>query len=153
MALSLAVFLVRILHVDLFVHEKLFIHAFDRFVGGLKRVVGYEAEPFRDTGFVSCNLGSRNQVSKRAEGIVERLLVHHTVQITNKQLRAHLDRFLLIRRRLIHSDGFSIQPDLIHDASRILGILLRDEFHKTEPLMRLGDSILREMYIHYSSSL
>lgn len=55
-AFSFSVFLVGILYVDFFVHEELFVHAFDRFVGGFEGVVGYETETFGDTGFVAGNL-------------------------------------------------------------------------------------------------
>lgn len=39
MALALAVLLVRVLHIDLFVHQKLLVHTLDRFVRGLEGVV------------------------------------------------------------------------------------------------------------------
>lgn len=47
MTLPLAVFLVSVLHVDLFVHEELIMHGFDCFVRSFKRIVGYETEALR----------------------------------------------------------------------------------------------------------
>lgn len=59
-------------------------------------------------------LRSRNQTSKCAEGIIQRLLIHHTVQVTHKQLRADLHCFLLIRRRLNQSAPPERQPNNTH---------------------------------------
>ena len=133
-ALALAVLLVCILDVDFLVHEKLLVHVFYRLVGSFKGVIGDEAESFGDACIVSRNLelstpacrkkeeekktylGSGNQVSKSAEGVVQSLFVHHAIQIAHKQFCAHLDGLLLICRCLtpvspqIHPDEHQIAP-------------------------------------------
>jgi hypothetical protein len=55
-AFSLAILLVCVLHVDLFVHEELLVHAFYRFIGGFEGVIGDKTKSLRDTGVISRNL-------------------------------------------------------------------------------------------------
>lgn len=58
-ALALAVLLVRVLDVDLFIHEELLVHALNSTIGSFERVVRDEAEAFGNAGFVARNLRRR----------------------------------------------------------------------------------------------
>jgi hypothetical protein len=53
---SLPVFLVRVLHVDLLVHEELLIHALNRFIRRLERVVRDKPEALGEALIVTRNL-------------------------------------------------------------------------------------------------
>ena len=54
---------------------------------------------------------------------------------------------------LVDSNRLPVQPYLIHYPRSILRILLTDELNEAITLMCLRDSVLGEMYIHYSTSL
>lgn len=54
---------------------------------------------------------------------------------------------------LIHADGLSIQPHLVHDARGIFSILLADKFHKAITLVTLCNSVLGQVNVHDAASL
>lgn len=61
MSLALAVFLVCVLHRDVFVHEELPVHVGDGVVGGFEVGVGYESVALGQSGFVARDLGRRDE--------------------------------------------------------------------------------------------
>lgn len=98
MTFTLAVFLVRVLNGYVIVHEVLPVHVCDCIVRGLKIGVRHEAVAFRETIFgVASNFGGGDEGAKAGERVVEGLLINHGVKVTNEELGADFDRFLLIR--------------------------------------------------------
>ena len=113
MSFAFAVFLVGVLHGDLLVHEILAVHIGDGRVGGLKVPERHEpvalgevviiardlcrlVESFdQDPGKEAC-LWYVDQITEPAERIVQHLLRHHRIEVSNEELCADLHRLLLI---------------------------------------------------------
>lgn len=100
---AFAVFLVGILHGDVFVHEVLAVHVRDGVVGGFEVGVGDESIAFREAGFISRDLGRRDQGAETREGVVEGFFVDKRVEVADEQLGAHFDCFLLVCRGLVYT--------------------------------------------------
>lgn len=102
MAFTLAVFLVRVLNGYVFVHEVLPVHVCDCVVRGFEIGVRHEAVAFRETIFrITRDFRGGYERAKAGERVVESLLINEWIKVTNEELGADFDRFLLIRRGLM----------------------------------------------------
>lgn len=94
-----------------------------------------------------------NYSPKSAEGLVKHLFSSHGIKVPNEKLRTDFDTFLFVCRRFVHADWFAVKADLIHYPSSIFRIFLTDELDKSISLVRLSDSILRNMNFDNSTCL
>jgi hypothetical protein len=170
-SLALAVLLVRILHGDLFINQILAVHVGDGGVGGLEVAKRDEAVAFGQVIVVAGDLrslarqpaatgptgalylGHAGQVPEARERVVQNMLGHHGIEVTDEQLGADLDRLLLISRGLVHANRLSVQPDAVHDARGILGVLLADELDEAVALVRLGDAVFGQVDVDDAAGL
>lgn len=79
MTLTLSILLVRVLHRDFFVREVLSVHVVDGIIRSLEGSVGNEAIPFAEICIIASNLRRCNERPKAREGLVECLLIDHSI--------------------------------------------------------------------------
>lgn len=99
------------------------------------------------------NLGGRSQRAKANKSLKQNLLIHHGVQVADKQLGADIQRLLLVCARLVDADGLPPQAHLVHDLCSILGILLALELDEAVALVGLGDAVFGQMDVGDAAGL
>lgn len=99
------------------------------------------------------DLGQAQQRTEAAKRVVEDLLVHHGIQVSDKQLGADLCSALLIGAGLVDAQRLSVQLDAIHDVGRVLCVGGRAELDEAETLVRLGDAVARHVDVVDGSHL
>lgn len=87
------------------------------------------------------------------KSIVERLLVHHGVEVTDEQLGADFDIPLLVRGCLVNAYAGAIESDVVHDLGRIVGLFLGMVFDEAEALMLAVDTIDGHVDITHAASV
>lgn len=102
-ALSFAVLLVSVLHADIFIHEKLAVHVVDGIVASLEAAIADKTVSLAQSVIVSGDLGWGDEGSESAECVVENLLVHHGIEVSDEKFGADLEGLLLVRRGLVHA--------------------------------------------------
>jgi hypothetical protein len=134
-ALALAVLLVRILHRDLLVHHILAVHVLDGIVRSLKVGVRHESIALGQHVLVPRDLGGTRELAEADEGVVQRPLVYHLVQVSDEELGANFNGLLLVGRGLVHSDLAPVQASPVEYVDCIIGVLLGCEFDEAKALV------------------
>ena len=153
MPLAFTILLVRILNGDFLVHQVLPVHSLDSLVRCVEISEGQEAVTFAQVVIIASDLRSGDERAKSSERVVQRSFVYHRIKIANEKLRTDFDRLLLVSASFVDSDRLAIKPDLIHYAGSIVCILLRDEFDEAVSLVRLRDTVFREMDVDDAAGL
>jgi hypothetical protein len=137
MAFTLAILLVGVLDRDLLVHHVLVVHAGNSLIRGFEVSVRDKTIALGEVshGLVARNLGRVHQRTKLTKCVVQRLLVHGRVEVTDEKLGANLDIPLLIGRRLVNAYPVSMQSDVVHNLRRIVCLGLGVEFDEAEALV------------------
>lgn len=90
--------------------------------------------------WVPHDFGGLKDHTKSAEGVIQQLLINFWIQVTNKDVGAHI-KVLVMCRSFIDTYGLAIHFDHVHNFDGIVGIFFAEEFHKTIPLMLACDSV------------
>ena len=156
---AFAVFFVGVLDGDFAVHEVLAVHIRYSIVGRVEGGVGDEAVVFAEVGIIARNLWCCHQRSKSREGFVEDFLVHHCIQASYIEFGAYAGAFAsctdssLVCARFVHSDGFAVEADLVHDFACVVCIFFAREFDEAIALVCLCDAVFGEVDIDDRPSL
>lgn len=153
MSLAFSVLLVRVLHRDLLVHHVLAVHAGDSGIGRFEVAIGNETVSLGHVVVIARDLWRIDQWSELAEGVIQRLLVHHLVEVANEQLCANLDVLLLICGCLVHSYAVAVKLDVVHDFRRVICLLFCVELDKSETLVLAVDAIHGHVDIAHAASI
>lgn len=152
-SLSFRVLLEGVRHRDGPVAEVLAVHGLD---GGIGRVEAGEIDESITLGVagvgISHDLWRLEDHAEGTECVVEQFLVNLWVQVTDEDVCAHIQVFV-VRRGLINSNWFAIQLDHIHDFDGIVGIFLTKKLHKAITLMLSSDPVFGHVSVDYRASL
>lgn len=96
---------------------------------------------------IAHNLRRLQNHAERRERVVQQLLVHLRVQISDEDVRTHV-QVLLMGRSLVHADRLAVQLDHVHNLDRIVGVLLAEELHEAVTLVHLRDTVLGHVHVH-----
>jgi len=153
MTLALRVLLKCVGDCDRPVAQVLAVHRLDGGVGCLEARVVNERESLGVACVrVALDLRRSEDDAERAERVVEQLLVHLGVQVPDEDVCANV-KVLLVSRRFIYSDRFTVQLYHVHYLNRVVRIILSQELNKSIPLMLSCDPVLGHVNIHHGSSL
>ena len=151
--LPVCVLLVRVRHRDGPVAQELTVHRLDRRIGRLERVIGHEPEPSAVPRVgVPHDLGRLDHDAKRAEGIVQELLVQLRIQIADEEVGADVVR-LLIDGSLVRADRLTEQLDHVQHLDGVVRVIFSPVLHEGVTLMRVAHAILRHVHVHHRSRL
>lgn len=101
---------------------------------------------------ITHNLWRLQNHSERRERVVQQLLVHFRVQISDEDVRTHV-QILLMGRSLVNADRLAVQLDHVHNLDRVIGVLLAEELHEPVTLVHLRDSVLGHVHVHDGTGL
>ena len=134
MPLSSRVFLERISDGHWPVAQELAIHGFNCSIGGLKVLETHKAKASRGTRVrISHDLWSRDHKPKSREGIIQQLLIHVRIQVSNEEISTHVYRVSILRR-LVDTDRLVVKLDHIEYLAR----LAREEVVSPFPKVGFG---------------
>mmetsp|Transcript_7694 Transcript_7694/g.47568 ORF Transcript_7694/g.47568 Transcript_7694/m.47568 type:complete len:254 (-) Transcript_7694:7-768(-) len=131
--------------------EVLSVHAFDGSIGGFKIYVVNESIAFGLSAFRIFGHACIHHRSERTEGVVELLFVHQWIEVADEQVGADVHVCFLLCR-FVHSYGFSIQLDHVHDLHGIICVFFRFKLHESIPLVLSCHPILRQIHVGCTSS-
>lgn len=148
-SLSLRVLLEGVRNRDGSVAEILSVHGVHCGVGGLETGKVHKGESLRVARLrISHNLRRLQDNAKGREGVVQKFLVDLRVQVSNEDVRSHV-QVLLVGRCLVHTNRFAVQFDHVHDLDRIIRILFAQELDESISLVHLGYSVLGHVDVHW----
>mmetsp|Transcript_3795 Transcript_3795/g.8359 ORF Transcript_3795/g.8359 Transcript_3795/m.8359 type:complete len:250 (+) Transcript_3795:563-1312(+) len=153
MSFTAGILLKRVLHRNGPPTHVLPVHSADCVVRGRERRKLDKAKVFRLARIdVARDMRRINQLPKRAEHVVQRLLIHVVVQVAHKQIRADVE-LLALHARQLHAYGFVVQTHHIHDLCGVLRVLHRLKLHKPVPMRGPRDSITRNVHVSHPTHL
>lgn len=130
---SFGVFLEGVGDCDGPVAKILAIHGLD---GGVGSVEACEIDEGITLGVarvgVSHDLWCLEDYAEGTERVVQQFFVNLWVEITNEDVGAHVQVFV-VSRRFVHPNGLPIELDHVHDFNGIISIFFTEELHKAIP--------------------
>lgn len=152
-SLSLGVLLEGVRDADGSVAQVLSIHGFNGSVAGLEAGKVHKCEPFRVTSVrITHDLRGLQNDTKGAEDIVELLLLHFRIQVTNEDIGTHIQA-LGIGGCLVDAYGLAVNLDHVHDLDGEVCVVFSHKLHKAVTLVLLRDAITGHVHVHHRASL
>lgn len=145
MPFSPSVLLESILHRNLLTEDILPVQVRNRRVTTIKIPKAHEPKPFARAIILPGHLWQTQQRSKPREGVVQDLLIHHGVEVTDEEFGAHIRALLLVGAGLVDAQGLAVELDGVHDVGGVLGVGGRAELDEAEALVGLGDAVARHV--------
>lgn len=153
MSFALRILLEGVRNRDWSVAEILAIHGVHCCVGGLETGKVHKGEPLRVARLrVTHNLRSLQDNTEGRERIVQKFLIDLRVQVTDENVRSHV-QVLLVSRCLVHTNRFAVQFYHVHDFDGIIGILFTQELHESISLVHLCDSVFGHVDVDWKARL
>lgn len=152
-SLSFRILFEGVRHRDGPVAEVLAVHGLDGGVGCVEAGEIDEGVTLGVAGvWVSHDLRRLEDHAEGTERVVEQFLVDLRVEVTDEDVRSHVQVFVVCRG-LINSNWFAIELYHIHDFDGIVSILFAEELHKAVALMLASDPVFRHVCVDHRTSL